>query len=325
MKLSRNLFATLVVAALIGACSTTPERVDILEDARMEISDVEQHPDAERVAGDELEDARTALGNAEYLLANNGDYDDIYHQAYLALRHAEIAGERIAEADTREQIENSEAERTRILLAAREAEAARAVARADAREREAAIAEGRAEAAQNLAAVKAAELERKALEAEAADERAQAAIREQFRLQAALREMEAEKTDRGYVLTLSDILFDTDQAVLKPGAESTLDQLAEFLAEYPDRRLLIEGHTDSRGDEPYNLSLSKARANTVRFALIDRGIGVERLEVKALGENYPLATNDTVAGRQRNRRVEVVISDEDGDFPAAAIRTAHTY
>ncbi len=305
-----------VAAALtLAACSSTPERIDMLEDARETVREVSAHPDAQQVAGDEIEDANEALDAAEYLYANNGDYDDIWHYAYKAQRHAEIAHERIAEANTREQIESSEAERNRVLLMAREAEADEAIRMARAQERE-------AQQAALIAEANAARAEQRAREAELAEQRAAEAIAEKERLQAALLEMEAQKTNRGYVLTLGDILFDTDKSVLKPGADSTLDQLAEFLREYPDRRLLIEGHTDSRGTDSYNISLSRDRANAVRVALLDRGIPAERLDVKALGESFPLASNDTSAGRQENRRVEVIVSDNEGSFPSAAIRTA---
>lgn len=298
----KNSFILIAVAALmLGACSTTPPRIDVLDEAREAVAEVSRHPDARKVAGDELTKATEALQNAERLHAEHEDYDAIYHQSYLALRHAQIADERIAEATTREQIEQSETERARVLLAAREAEVDRALLEADMAMEEA---------------------ERRAIEAELAEERAEIAIAEQQRLQAMLADMEAQKTERGYVLTLGDILFDTDKAVLKPGAASTMDQLAEFLREYPERRLLIEGHADARGTDRYNISLSESRANAVRLALIDRGIDVTRLDVVAMGESYPLATNDTAAGRQENRRVEVVVSDKEGDFPAAAIRTA---
>lgn len=304
-----------VATLTLAACSSTPERNDMLEDARDTVREVSGHPDAHQVAGDEIEDANEALNAAEYLYANNGDYDDIWHYAYKAQRHAEIAYERIAEAETREQIENSEAERHRILLMAREAEANDAIRQARAQERQ-------AEQAALIAAANAERAEQRAREAELAEQRAAAAVAEQQRLKAALAELEAQKTDRGYVLTLGDILFDTDKSVLKPGADSTLDQLAEFLREYPDRRLLIEGHTDSRGTDSYNVALSRDRANAVRVALLDRGIPADRLQSKALGESFPLASNDTSAGRQENRRVEVIVSDNEGDFPSAAIRTA---
>lgn len=329
MNLRTPLFIPLLAATLLAACSSTPERIDVLEDARSTIAEVDAHPRAGQVAGNELEDAREALQNAEYLYANNGDYDEIFHQSYLALRHAEIAQERIAEAEAREQIKRSEAERAQVLLTAREAEAIAAKQRAAEREREADAAKSvararelQAEQARDIAAAKAAEAEENALEAEIAREQAEAALEEQRRLHVLLIEMEAEKTDRGYVLTLGDILFDTDKAVLKPGADITMDRLAEFLAEYPERNLLIEGHADSRGSDNYNVSLSTARANAVKLALIDRGVEPGRLDVNGLGEHYPVASNETDAGQQQNRRVEIVVSDAEGSFPAAAMRTA---
>lgn len=324
--------ATFVAALLLTACASTPERIEVLEDARATIDALERHPRAESLAGEELADARNALRNAELLRADRADYDDIYHEAYLALRHAEIAQERIAEAITREQIESSEAERNRVLLLAREAEAAAALERAREREREAEAARSiaqihqeDAEQARDLASQRAAEAARSQRRSELAEQRAQTAIEEQQRLQAMLDEMEAEKTSRGYVLTLGDILFDTDESTLKPGAGSSMDELAQFLQEFPDRRLLIEGHTDARGSETYNLALSEARARAVERALIDRGIGPGRLEVRPMGEEFPVASNETMAGMLQNRRVEIVVSEPDGEFPASALRTVSSY
>lgn len=322
----------LVAALLLSACASAPERIELLEEARATIDHVESHPRAQSVAGEELAEARVALRNADLLHAENADYDDVYHQAYLALRHAEIAGERIAEENTRQQIESSEAERNRVLLLAREAEAQAAIERAREREREADAARSiaqihqeDAEQARDLALAKAAEAARSQRRSELAEQRAQTAIEEQQRLQAMLEEMEAEKTSRGYVLTLGDILFDTDESTLKPGADSSLDELARFLREFPERRLLIEGHTDARGPEVYNLSLSEARAEAVERALINRGIDSARLEVKAMGEEFPVAGNDTMAGMLQNRRVEIVLSEPDGEFPPSALRTVSSY
>ena len=122
--------------------------------------------------------------------------------------------------------------------------------------------------------------------------------------------------ERGLVLTLGDVLFDTAQATLKAGADRTLDRLSSFMMEYPDRQVAIEGHTDSRGSDDYNRDLSKRRADAVRDALVDRGVQSQRIRSVGLGEAYPIAGNDTAGGMQQNRRVEIVISDESGNFPA---------
>jgi len=158
-------------------------------------------------------------------------------------------------------------------------------------------------------------------EAESAQQRAAEAVRASQRLAA---ELEARETARGVVLTLGDVLFDTDSAGLNPGAQPVLDRLAEFMHENDGYRLLIEGHTDSRGTDGYNIALSERRADAVRDALLARSVRASRLEIEALGEAYPIATNQSAAGRQENRRVEIIVSDESGDFPASARRVAST-
>ncbi|EMP57350.1 OmpA/MotB domain-containing protein [Marinobacter santoriniensis NKSG1] len=135
-------------------------------------------------------------------------------------------------------------------------------------------------------------------------------------LRAQMEAMKAEKTDRGMVLTLGDVLFDLNKAELKASAGRTIDRLAEFMREYENRRVRIEGYTDSTGDEAYNQRLSERRAEAVQDALMNKGISSNRMEVEGYGEAYPVASNDTAAGRQQNRRVEIVISDETGEIKA---------
>lgn len=139
-----------------------------------------------------------------------------------------------------------------------------------------------------------------------------------------LAELQARETPRGMVLTLGDVLFDTGSSTLKAGAESVLDRLAAFMRDNPEHRLLIEGHTDSRGSDAYNIVLSDDRADAVADGLLERGISPNRMEIRALGEAYPVATNETAAGRQENRRVEIVVSDAQGEFPDSARRVAAT-
>ncbi|SFM96518.1 OmpA family protein [Thermodesulforhabdus norvegica] len=105
----------------------------------------------------------------------------------------------------------------------------------------------------------------------------------------------------------SDMLFDFDSAVLKPGAYDEIDRVATVLRNYPQTRIRIEGHTDSIGSEQYNQMLSERRAMAVRDALVQRGVDPRRIEVVGYGESKPIATNATEAGRQLNRRVTIVI------------------
>lgn len=143
---------------------------------------------------------------------------------------------------------------------------------------------------------------------------AQSAQMESERLREQLAALQAEKTDRGMVLTLGDVLFDVNKADLKMSAERTIQRLAGFLNEYPDRRIRVEGYTDSTGDEGYNQGLSERRAMSVKAALTNNGISSNRIDVTGYGEAYPKANNDTSSGRQQNRRVEIVISDEEGNI-----------
>ena len=105
----------------------------------------------------------------------------------------------------------------------------------------------------------------------------------------------------------SDFSFDFDSAVIKPGAEDEIARIAAVLIKYPQTNISIEGHTDSKGAEEYNMDLSTRRAEAVKTSLIGRGLAPSRLRTLGFGESKPLATNDTEAGRQINRRVRIVI------------------
>ncbi len=138
-----------------------------------------------------------------------------------------------------------------------------------------------------------------------------AAAEEAARLQAELEALKAKPTDRGLVLTLGDVLFDTGKAELNSGATRKLDQLAQFLTQHPDRRVQIDGFTDSVGTDSYNEELSRRRADSVRSALLTRGIDSARIGTQGYGKAFPVATNADSGGRQLNRRVEVVIGGDN--------------
>ena len=145
--------------------------------------------------------------------------------------------------------------------------------------------------------------------AEAAATQAQLASAQQQ-----LADLQAKQTDRGMVVTLGDVLFDTGQATLKPGADLAVNRLATYLSGNPHTKVLIEGHTDSRGSDSYNEALSERRASSVATALESRGIAADQVRTAGRGKAFPVASNDTPEGRQQNRRVEIVFSDASGRF-----------
>ncbi len=263
-----------VVVAFAGCAST--EINPALENARAAVQQASNDPFVAEESAGTLERARDALTAAETTYQNEGNNEPelLEHQSYLARRYAETAMAMAAEARANEEVESAEAERKSVLLAIRTAQA-----------------------------------ERNAREAELARARATQAESQAEALADKVDELQTKQTDRGIVLTLSDVLFDVDKAQLKPGADRTIDQLAQFLKEYPQRELIIEGHTDSTGSDAYNDQLSERRADAVAMALERLGIPESRLETRGLGESQPVASNDTAAGRQQNRRVEVVVAN----------------
>lgn len=129
-------------------------------------------------------------------------------------------------------------------------------------------------------------------------------------LERELAELRAQETEHGLVLTLGDVLFATNEAELTIAAMRKLYPLVAILKEQPGRNIHIEGYTDSRGMESYNLDLSQRRADAVRDYLIDHGISPSRIIARGYGEAEPVASNATMAGRRENRRVEVIVPRE---------------
>jgi outer membrane protein OmpA-like peptidoglycan-associated protein len=278
------IFAT--VAALLAACASQPQRNAQLEEAHAAVETLSADPLAQQAAAHDLAQARDNLRLADDAQSKHEPAVDVTHLAYLAQRHAEAGQARIQEARARQEVARADEERNRVLLEARTKEAQQAQSQAQ-------VAQSQAQAAQT--------------QAEAAQQQLQAA-------QQQLQDMQAKQTNRGMVLTLGDVLFDTNKATLKPGADQRLDRLATFLQANPNEKLIIEGYTDSTGSEEYNQELSRRRAQAVADALASRGIAASRYSVVGRGEAFPVATNSTQAGRQQNRRVEVVFSDQSGRF-----------
>lgn len=273
-NMSKNLLVAGAVSAFLLGCASTPETYQELQAARAVVPQVEASPRA-GVAATYIAEARKSLDRANRLADKGAKVDDITYEANLANLNAAIANEKILAAQAREELDKGTAERQAVLIEAREAEAQRRAAQADLARRQADEASQRA----------------KSLEEE-------------------LAALKAKPTPRGMVLTLGDVLFDTAQATLKPGAYPTIDKVAEVLKSEPDRKLTIEGHTDSRGDEAYNQGLSERRANAVQAALLQRGVRTDQIVAAGKGEGYPIASNEDAGGRQQNRRVELIFANE---------------
>jgi outer membrane protein OmpA-like peptidoglycan-associated protein len=237
---------------------------------------------------------------------------------------AEEATRRLAELEKLQaEAARVAAERDRAL-----AEAARLAAEAQAQQSRAAAAQLERDRAAAEAARAQAEAARVAAETQAQQARAAAehADREKMALREQLRRqlnqvLDTRETARGLIVNLSDVLFDTGSATLKPGTREKLARVAGILLAHPDLKLQIEGHTDSVGDVAYNQRLSQNRADSVQAYLLAQGIAAAAVTTAGFGETQPVASNDTPTGRQQNRRVELVVAgDAIGTMAARDIR-----
>ncbi len=280
-RFHRGLVLAPLAALLLVACASSPTTNPALEDARSVYSRAANDADTARSAPLDLRRAQDALQRGDAALKAGEDLATVEHYAYLARQSASTALQSGEISRSEQAVTAAAAERNRILITARGAEA-------DQARQQAQLARSQA---QQQGAV-------------AQDAQARVA-----RLQQEMAALQAKQTDRGMVLTLGDVLFDTGRAQLKPGAFATLDRLATFMRDNPERTLEVEGHTDSTGSDALNLALSQQRAESVRAALVSRGVDGGRIVTKGLGKAVPVAGNDTGEGRQRNRRVEIVISN----------------
>jgi len=263
----------LVVGSLLAGGCTAGSPPVALEQARSAYAQAEQTPAVIANAPVPLQEAHQALGRAERVWAEDHATEEVQHLAALARQRVDLARAAAEQKVAEAQIQQATEEREHVLLNARTREAQRAQ-----------------------------------LEAARATQQAQAATAQVQQLHQELASLQAQQTDRGLVLTLGDVLFETGKAELRPGALRNLYPLVTFLQKYPERRVGIEGHTDSVGSEAYNLDLSQRRAEAVRDFLLQNGVGAAQLTTRGYGKASPVASNDTLEGRQQNRRVELIIS-----------------
>lgn len=303
-------------AALVAACSTVQTPPAELVSARAAVRSVELDPAVSANAPLELKKATDSLNRANTLNAKGESLAEIASASYLAEKQAQTA-QAVAHAKvTEDAIRGAQAERETARADAKTAEAQRAQARAAAAQAQASNAQSQAQ----MARAQASEAEQRAgnaeqragnaeLQAAAAQANAQQAQQQNAQLQQRLNDLQAKQTERGILVTLGDVLFEFNRADIKPTAQASLRRLADFLQQYPDRRIAIEGYTDNIGSPGYNLTLSQQRAEAVAFALQGMGVSSSRITSKGFGMDRPVAANTTDTNRALNRRVEVYISD----------------
>ncbi len=286
MIISRKVISAAILLGLIAGCASVPpgpapEVVRLQNDLRHAHEDPRIGPNAT----DELRQADSAV-NVVAMDRRGTDAQLYEHHVYIAdhlIRIAEAQGlARYAEIKAKDL----GVERDRLLVDAKSRDlrnaqvvANTALAAADAEHRNAVIA--RSDAEQSRAEVDS--------------------------LRADLRDLQAQQTQRGMLVTLGDFLFETDRAELKPGAARTLDGLVRALSDDPAATIQIEGHTDSTGNREHNVDLSLRRADAVKMYLNSHNIDSQRMTTQGLGPDFPVASNDSEAGRQQNRRVEVIL------------------
>jgi outer membrane protein OmpA-like peptidoglycan-associated protein len=274
----RTLLLGAASATLLLSACAMPVKPDGADTARAELTCLQNDPKLATLAPVAIQEAEAAVRVAETPTED----------AAAGAQAVYIAQGKVAVA--RAQAERRLAEDSVKALGDQ-----RDAIRLDARTREAEIAKAQAEAA--------------TLSALQQQQAAQAAKAEAEELKRQMAELEAQATDRGMVMMLGDVLFTTGQADLKPGAQERLAKLAAFLLKYPDRAVVIEGHTDSTGSAALNMTLSQRRADAVKAYLVSQSVPAARIVTVGKGKDVPVADNATATGRQQNRRVEIIIAN----------------
>lgn len=279
---TNTVLALLLACAPAVGCATAQPPQELL-DARAAYTRAESGY-ARDLSPATLHNAKEALDGAERSFSDDGDSASTRDQSYVALRKAELA-----------DAEGATMHYQRELQAAKQRSQQTQAKQAEKTQEE--LQQTRQELTQEQGARKAAE------------QKAQDALE---RLSAANAQAAVKKEARGTVITLpGNVLFASGKSELLPGAQTSLGQVADALKDQDNAKILVEGHTDSRGSEQTNMLLSKARADAVGSFLVSRGIPSDRVTTQGLGPSRPVADNNTAEGRANNRRVEIVVQNEE--------------
>ncbi len=283
--LSRATLIGAASAAVLLASCATPIKPDGADATRAELSTLQNDPKLAVLAPVAIQEAEAAVRVAETPTEDTaaGQQAVYVAQSKVAIARAQ-AERRLAEDNVKTLGEQ------------------RGEIRLDARTREAEIAKAQAEAAAASAMQ-----QQQAAQAAMADAAKSKAEAEELKRQ--MLDLEAKNTDRGMVMTLGDVLFATGKSDLKPGAAERLNKLASFMLKYPDRGVVIEGHTDSTGSASLNMTLSQQRADAVKAYLVSQSVPAASVTTVGKGKDVPVADNATASGRQQNRRVEIIIAN----------------
>lgn len=278
MFINKALLSLSLAVLFLAGCASAPKSPEGAANVRQQLIQLQGNQQLAVLAPLAIKEAEQAVIVAEQPEKNAAL---AAHRVIMAERKVNMASTQAQTRLLELQRDGLSQKRDEVRLRARTQEAASA--RADAVDAQADAARARQQAA--------------AAAATAADLRAQIA------------ELNARPTDRGLVVTLGDVLFDTGRANLKSGTHQHLEKLAAFLNAYPTRTAQIEGHTDNVGSDADNMLLSQRRADTVKAFLVAQGIAASRLDASGKGETAPLTSNDSAEGKQQNRRVEVIIAN----------------